>query len=63
MFDPSRIYSVPQIHRESGAPSRMIYETLERGELQAIRRGRRWLVPGGAVNEWIAALATASRDE
>lgn len=58
MFSPHRFYSAPEVIRESGAPRALVYEALEDGRLRAIRRGRRWLVPGQAVSDWISSVST-----
>jgi Helix-turn-helix domain len=34
----------------------MLYDALERGELRAIRRGRKWLVPGSSVLAWMGEV-------
>lgn len=60
VFDPARFYSAPEVWRLSGAPRSFVYEALASGDLPAIRRGRRWLVPGMAVIRWLES-AGASR--
>jgi excisionase family DNA binding protein len=60
VFDRDRFYRAPQVWRESGAPRALVYSALRSGDLRAIRRGSRWLIPGDAVLEW---LATQARDE
>ena len=56
MIDETRFYSVAELKTETNAPRDLIYASLESGELHAIRRGRRWLIPGGAVLAWIRSL-------
>jgi hypothetical protein len=57
VLDASRFYRVPQLQRETNAPRKLIYDDLETSRLQAIRRGRVWLIPGGAAIAWIEALS------
>jgi hypothetical protein len=54
-FDPSRYYSAPEVWRRSHAPREYVYTSLKTGQLRAIRRGKRWLIPGSAALEWIGA--------
>jgi excisionase family DNA binding protein len=53
VISPSRFYGVDELRRETGAPRQLLYDALTSGELRAIRRGRRWLVPGSAVLAWM----------
>jgi hypothetical protein len=62
-FYSDRFYSAPQVWRLSGAPRQMVYEALECGDLLAFRRGRRWLVPGSSVLEWIGAREPAKETQ
>jgi excisionase family DNA binding protein len=55
-FERDRFYTAPKVHEGSDAPRAMVYEALKSGELRAIRRGRSWLIPGGAVLDWIDSL-------
>lgn len=57
MIDPFRLYSPPEVVRETHAPRALVYEALEDGSLTGIRRGRRWWVAGSAVQEWVERLA------
>jgi excisionase family DNA binding protein len=61
MIDPQRFYTVSELRTEARAPRQMIYEALESGELRAIRRGRRWLIPGRSVISWLATAAIGGR--
>jgi excisionase family DNA binding protein len=61
VFDPARFYRPPEIVLESHAPKELVYEALNTGELRAIRRGSRWLVPGSSVLEWINAAPPKDR--
>jgi len=56
VFEPQRFYTPDEVRRESRGPRALVYEALRSGELQAIRRGRRWLIPGSAVLDWIDNL-------
>jgi hypothetical protein len=62
MIDATRFYSVPALIRETAAPRGLVYEALQRGELRALRRGRSWLVPGGAALDWIDSLSHGNGD-
>jgi len=55
-FQAYRLYTPREIEKAAHAPRGLIYASLEDGSLRAIRRGRRWWVPGAAVLEWIGAL-------
>lgn len=57
MFDPHRFYTPAEVRTLSHAPRELVYAALDRGELRAIRRGRRWLVPGSAVLDWLSEQA------
>jgi len=53
VFDPHRFYTPAEIRTISHAPRELVYRSLMSGELQALRRGRRYLIPGQAVIEWL----------
>jgi excisionase family DNA binding protein len=53
VFEPNRFYSAPEVWRGSHAAREMVYEALRTGELRAIRRGRKWTIPGAEVIAWI----------
>ena len=53
MFDPNRFYRPKEIRDLANAPRALVYAALRHGDLRAIRRGRRWLIPGRAAIEWI----------
>jgi hypothetical protein len=55
MFDPGRFYRPREIREIAHAPRALVYAALEHGDLRAIRRGRRWLIPGRSALEWIWA--------
>ena len=61
VIDPDRFYSAPELWRESHAPRQAVYEALDSGELRAIRRGRRWLIPGASAIDWMRRLSEAPR--
>ncbi len=52
-----RWYSANEICRETNSPRLLVYESLESGELPALRRGRKWLIPGGSAIDWIEGFA------
>jgi len=56
LIDPHVCYSPPQAIRESRLPRAFLYEALDSGELRAIRRGRRWLIPGAALIRFLEEL-------
>lgn len=62
-FEPARFYTAREVYELSRAPRELVYTALDSGELRAIRRGRRWLIPGGAVLEWIAGGSEAREDK
>lgn len=55
MFEGDRFYRPSEVWRLSRSPRELVYESLRTGELRAIRRGSRWLIPGTAVIDWIGA--------
>jgi excisionase family DNA binding protein len=55
LIDPTRFYRPSEVWRLSRSPRELVYESLRAGELRAIRRGSRWLIPGTAVIDWIEA--------
>lgn len=57
MFEPDRFYRPREIWRLSHAPREFVYRALRSGDLRSIRRGTRYLVPGGAVLEWLGETA------
>ena len=52
-----RFYRPQELWRLTHAPRSLIYEALERGDLRAIRRGSRWLIPGSAAIAWLTSAA------
>jgi excisionase family DNA binding protein len=56
VFDVGRFYRPREVWRLSNAPRDAVYEALRSGQLRAIRRGNRWLIPGGAVVEWLEGV-------
>ncbi len=57
MFEPDRFYTAGEVWHLSHAPRELVYSALHSGDLQAIRRGTRWLIPGRSALEWIATVA------
>jgi excisionase family DNA binding protein len=57
MFDRVRFYSASEVKQLSHAPRELVYGDLKSGRLKAYRRGRRWLIPGASVIEWLASTA------
>jgi excisionase family DNA binding protein len=53
MIDPHRFFTPSQVWHLTGAPRALVYEALRAGDLRAIHRGSRWLVPGAEVVAWI----------
>lgn len=53
MFDPHRFYTADEVRTIAHAPRDLVYRSLVKGDLQALRRGRRYLIPGAAVIEWL----------
>jgi excisionase family DNA binding protein len=51
-----RVYTVPELRPETHAPRAMLYAALASGELRAVRRGRKWLIPGSAAIAWLEGL-------
>ena len=62
MIDPTLFYRPREICRETHAPRELVYAALSTGELRAIRRGKRFLVPGGAVLEWLGTQSNGSTE-
>lgn len=58
MFDPARFYTAQEVWRLSRAPRELVYTDLQTGRLKAIRRGRRFLVPGECARQWISDLTS-----
>ncbi|MGI8616830.1 MAG: helix-turn-helix domain-containing protein [Actinomycetota bacterium] len=56
MIDPHRCYSAPEAIELTGIPRAMVYDALEAHEIEAIRRGRRWLIPGAALIRFVEEL-------
>lgn len=46
-------YTVATLAQETGLSTRAIRGAIERGELPAVKRGRRWLIDASAVAAWI----------
>lgn len=63
MFRRDRFYRPQEIWRESHAPRALIYAALANGELPAIRRGSRYLVPGIAVLAWLGVKQGGDRHD
>jgi hypothetical protein len=61
-FDPTRFYRPREVWRGSGAPRSMVYDALASGELPALRRGNRWLIPGQSAIEWIEGVVPSVSD-
>jgi excisionase family DNA binding protein len=57
VIEPDRFYTPTEVRQESHAPREMVYTALHNGELKALRRGRRWLIPGHEALEWIRKVA------
>jgi hypothetical protein len=53
VFERDRFYRPREVWLVSKAPRELVYSALARGELRAIRRGRRYLIPGHAAIEWL----------
>lgn len=52
-------YTVRSLAAELGRSERAIRGAIHRGELDAVRRGRGYLISAGAVERWAAATSTA----
>jgi hypothetical protein len=59
VIDPHKTYSPGQVWREVGCPRAMVYADLG-VRLRAVRRGRRWIIPGSAVIQWVEAMGAES---
>jgi excisionase family DNA binding protein len=60
MIDPHRVYTPPEVCRETHLPKGAVYAALADGSLRSIRRGARYLIPGSAVIAFLAQLGTTS---
>jgi len=61
VFDRDRFYSPTEVWKETHAARAQVYQALDDGQLRAIRRGRRWLIPGSAASEWVDAQVRRER--
>lgn len=55
----SMVYSVRSLAAELGVSDRAIRGAIHRGELAAVKRGRRYVIPGAAVAAWSEATTPA----
>jgi excisionase family DNA binding protein len=51
---PAAVYSPATLAAELGRSERSIRGAIARGELDAVRRGRGWVISAEAVTEWAA---------
>jgi excisionase family DNA binding protein len=56
-------YTVQTLAVELGRSERSIRAAIARGELQAVKRGRGYLIPADAVAAWARAPQTLVRDQ
>lgn len=49
-------YQIPEAVRASGISRSALYEALRRGELRAVKAGRRTLIPVADLQEYLASL-------
>lgn len=61
LFHPDRLYSPREVAAIWHLPRDFCYEALHAGDLKAIRRNSRFLVPGWAVDEWLRSVAGGDR--
>jgi excisionase family DNA binding protein len=52
-------YTVDSLAAALNVTARVIRNAIARGELAAVKRGRRWIISGGAVRAWTAGAADA----
>ena len=45
-------YTVPSLAADLGVSRKAVRCAIARGELRAVKRGSRWIIPAAAVNEW-----------
>lgn len=53
---PDRLLRPREVVTRYHVPRDLVYEGLKSGALKAIHRGRRYLVPNWAVEEWIREM-------
>lgn len=56
----AKIYSVSTLAAELGRSERSVRAAIARGELQAVKRGRGWVISSEAVETWARAPVTGS---
>ena len=52
--------SIPNAVRVSGASRTAIYAALQRGDLKAIKHGKRTLIPADALKDWLSRMPAYS---
>jgi excisionase family DNA binding protein len=54
VIEPDRCYRPPEAWKSTKVPRQMLYDALHNGELKAIKRGNRYLIPGRSLVDWLA---------
>jgi excisionase family DNA binding protein len=54
-------YTVATLATALGVTERVVRNAIARGELAALKRGARWLIPADAVNAWTHSAGGRSR--
>lgn len=58
---PASAYTTQTLGDELGVSERSIRGAIQRGDLEAVRRGRRYVISGEAVRRWATATNTSAR--
>jgi excisionase family DNA binding protein len=58
---PALAYTVNTLAAELGVSQRVVRNAIGRGELRAVKRGARWLIPADAVDAWAHGERQRSR--
>lgn len=53
MTGPRLAYSARRLSDETGIPYETVLEHIRSGELEAIKRGKRWVIPVHAVKRYV----------
>lgn len=56
-----RFYSVAELAQLTGYHRDSIYRAIDSGTLAAAKPGGKWLIPGSAINAWLATGNAATR--